>query len=233
MAEFKMKSMAEHSNLNSTELKVLAKQGKPDGYAVVSENPLSAYASMKTKYPGRRVSGDLDTKTNAMRSFPTLGDQEPELPARGDSRTCQSLHDTSRISSTRLDGSLPAFTHASPRRRQTEFETRALQSPPLIESSPKSASVSILSNALGRVNTEFEEGRLSSPSPVENTPKRSHVHGRQRPPTYPYLPAKIVLADEIEDEGDGNRDRNGDRNGDGSDDDNGDEDGNKEGLAFS
>lgn len=113
MAEFKMKSMAEHSNLNSIELKVLAKQGKPDGYAVASENPLSIYASMKTKYPGRRVSGNFDTKTNAMRSFPTLGDQEPELPAQSDSRTCQSLHDTSQISSTRLDGSLPAVCFPS------------------------------------------------------------------------------------------------------------------------
>lgn len=246
-AGFEMNSMAEHSNLTSIGLKVLAKEGKADGYTVISENPLSSYAAMKTKYSGRQVSGNLDAKTNAMRSFPILGDQKPELSAHSDTRTCQNLkgnwysrvpgvvemkrisHDTPRISSTRSE-----FTHASPRRRQAEFETGVRRPPLLAESSPKITSVSILSsNTLGRVNTEFEEGRLYTPSPVENTPKRSHVNGRQKPPTYPYLPAKIALTDEDEDEdeddGNGNGNGNGDQGRDGSEDD----DRNKEGLAFS
>lgn len=131
MAKFEMKSMAEHSNLTSIKLKAPSREGGVDGYAVISENLLSAYAATKTKYSERRVSGNLDAKIDAMRSFLASGDQEPELSTQSDTRACQNLkvnwcsrapatpgvvetkrisYDTSRISS---NGPLPAVCFPS------------------------------------------------------------------------------------------------------------------------
>lgn len=219
LTEFEMKSMAEHSNPSSIELKDLAKGCKADDYA-----------AMTIKYPR-----NSDDKTNSLSCSQRLGAQEPGLIANNDTVTCQNVkenwcsrvqvtslasnvaespHDTSRMSSIHPGGPplavcLPHFSPgqvivlsctSSHQRQQSEPEIGALRPLPLFENSPKRTSVSIVSrNILGRANADFEAREFYKLPSVANSPKRSSVHDGQRP-TYPGQSTGSILPDEGEDE---------------------------------
>lgn len=101
LTEFEMKSMAEHSNPSSIELKDLAKECNDDDYT-----------AMAIKYPR-----DLDAKIDALRSSQGLGVQEPGLKANNDTGTCQNVKENrcSRVRVTSLASDVAKSSHDTSR----------------------------------------------------------------------------------------------------------------------